>query len=461
LFGPVLGALVGLAVAACVVGGPMARACAVPVFRYALERIESAPYRLVVFHRGPLSGEAKNMVAALSKLSDGSRGSANLEVSATDLAAAGGTGASPAGGTGASSPPAQGTGNLAGASPERTIGKLPGPRTEPGKGKLPGPSAEAAPREEPGRPADDAGPEPAWRPPAAAALPMLALFPPGEEGPQPLWSGPLLGEDLRPLVDSPLRREVVRRLLAGDSAVFLLIESGQAKADQAAATLLQTTLAKMQKSLALPPDDGTGGPHTSLPLRIAFSTMRLARSDPAERQLLRILLGATHTPEDFAGPMVLPIFGRARVLTVLAGESLSADTLEQVGEFLCGNCSCSVKDRFPGTDLLLVADWESALSGEPIRQELAADELRALTVAAGPIGKAALAAAGQAQAVGSGPTLAQTAGQPSVPTADPTGGGRRLLLTAVGGALAAGLLLVVAGSILMRSVGRRRDQGDH
>src|SRR3954449_5257147 len=58
-----------------------ARACSVPVFRYALERWKPSPYPVHVFHRGPLTDSQK---AALAKLEDPAV-PVNLKLDVVDL----------------------------------------------------------------------------------------------------------------------------------------------------------------------------------------------------------------------------------------------------------------------------------------------------------------------------------------------------------------------------------------
>ena len=43
------------------------------------------------------------------------------------------------------------------------------------------------------------------------------------------------------------------------------------------------------------------------------------------------------------------------------GKQLTAANVERWASFLCGPCSCRVKESNPGIDLLLRADWESSL----------------------------------------------------------------------------------------------------
>src|SRR5262249_2006377 len=47
--------------------GSQARACSIPVFRYALARWQPAPYELHLFHRDPLPASAKALLAKFEK----------------------------------------------------------------------------------------------------------------------------------------------------------------------------------------------------------------------------------------------------------------------------------------------------------------------------------------------------------------------------------------------------------
>src|SRR5262245_1276832 len=56
--------------AALVLAPASARACNIPVFRYALDRWPSDPYRLTVVHRGPLTAPHRDALKALEKHAD-------------------------------------------------------------------------------------------------------------------------------------------------------------------------------------------------------------------------------------------------------------------------------------------------------------------------------------------------------------------------------------------------------
>jgi hypothetical protein len=378
-------------------------ACNVPVFRYALERFQSDPFDFVIYHRGPLGAGAKAAVDAMQKLAADSSSPVQLQVRLVDLAAL--------------------------AKP----GALPDPRLAP-----------------PSKPPADA-PPPSPQLPAGAVLPWVMVVPPGDEQASPLWSGPFRAADLQSLLDSPARRTLAERLLKGDSAVFVLLESGRRAADEAAEQLLRKTLAGMEKSLQLPSqDDDAGNPdnqiRSKVPLRIAFSVLKVSRADPAEKRLVEMLDHFLEKPGMPQGPIVFPVFGRGRVLAVLSGESLTSDALQEAGDFLCGNCTCMMKGQLPGADLLLAADWESLWEGRAVRSE-----------PPGLVGLGALAKAAQQAAADSFASGARAAGEPEplATAAEPVSPGsplRQALLATLAGAV----VLVVLGTLLVRT--RRRQE---
>lgn len=177
------------------------------------------------------------------------------------------------------------------------------------------------------------------------------------------WSGPLNAAAARKLADSPARREVARRLLEGDSSVWLMVDSGDAAKDEAAAKTLDAELKRLSQSLKLPAHAADDPPLLSdVPVRIAFSIFRLTRNDPAETALITML----HNSEaGLEGPIVYPIFGRGRALWAMAGKGLTPDNIAEAAMFLIGACSCEAKDLNPGLDLLFTADWENGLRAAP------------------------------------------------------------------------------------------------
>ena len=180
---------------------------------------------------------------------------------------------------------------------------------------------------------------------------------------EPIVSSPLSQLNLEQLIDSPLRRELLRRLADGQSAVWLLVGSGDAAADQAARNVLEQELQVLQSTLELPkltddPDDAiVGGPA----LRIEFSILELAKDDASEWALRNMLIGSEPDLKELSEPMLFPVFGCGRALWPLVGAGISPDNLRESATFVAGACSCQVKEQNPGFDLLVKANWNELL----------------------------------------------------------------------------------------------------
>jgi hypothetical protein len=169
------------------------------------------------------------------------------------------------------------------------------------------------------------------------------------------------------LVDSPVRREIARRLLKGDSAVWILVEGGHADRDSDAAALLEREFLSAQKTITIPEPDNDLTPvvdwriSETVPLRVAFSVLRVARDDPSEAFLLAMLRGGLDKFPD--GPVAIAVFGRGRALEVMAQSTLTSQKIAEAMQFVCGPCSCQAKEENPGFDLMIAADWEGLLQG--------------------------------------------------------------------------------------------------
>lgn len=280
-------------------------ACNVPVFRYALERWPAAPYEVVIFHRGPLPAPERAIVDALKDKGEAGKNLANFALLTVDLAALGN-----------------------------------GPTTN------------------------------LWARQTNAILPwMVVRFPgSGDEEIPAVWAGPLSAESAKLLVDSPARQEISRRLLEGDSAVWLLLDSGDPAVDDPAFKLLETELKKAEKSIQLPPADPDDPKmHADLPLRVAFSVLRASQRNPAEAMLTAMFRQNEPALATNTTVAAVPIFGRGRALAIVTGRDLSAAVINDACAFMAGACSCQVKELNPGFDLLLAADWEALLEGRVVK----------------------------------------------------------------------------------------------
>ncbi len=78
------------------------------------------------------------------------------------------------------------------------------------------------------------------------------------------------------ILDSPSRKELAKRLLAGDSVVWLVLQSKDAQANAACRRMLKETFEKLETELELP--EGIGEPgselYSEVPLFLRFSSLR-------------------------------------------------------------------------------------------------------------------------------------------------------------------------------------------
>ena len=180
----------------------------------------------------------------------------------------------------------------------------------------------------------------------------------------PLWEGALDGAALAALTDSPARRELIRRLLAGDNVVWVLAESPRPAANDAFASVVEKRLRYLEQVAQLPAIDPSDpdsqlGPGPALAVR--FSLLRIG---PDEAALRRMLAGPESGLESSQEPWVAAVFGRGRVLGAWPAAEAGEAQIEQACLFLLGACSCQAKALNPGWDLLLSTDWDEQLQAQ-------------------------------------------------------------------------------------------------
>jgi len=197
---------------------------------------------------------------------------------------------------------------------------------------------------------------------------------------KPIWTGAVSMENAARVVDSPARRELMRRILRGDSAVWVIVDSGDSEKDQAAEAQLTESMTEAGGKLEIPDgvigqdSEPTGGYvdpenvlQSDVPLKIGFSVMRIQRTEPDEQVFLQMLLNIEDDLGEYADqPIVFPVFGRGRFLEPLIGLGVTRDNVFEASMYLCGACSCEVKDQNPGMDLLMSMNWDLAMEGSQV-----------------------------------------------------------------------------------------------
>jgi len=285
----------------------LAQACSVPVFRYALEQWRPDPFPVVVFHKGELTPELKALIARIEPVLD-----------------------------------------------EKTK-------------SLPNAWVELVNLD------TDADPEQLelWEKQTTETLPWMAVLSPQKFGPPTQVLGAKFdAENVDRLLVSPARTEITRRLIAGHSSVWVLLEGGDKDKDDAAFETLTVELNRLQSELKLPEieeQDIADGFLSIEPeeLKLKFSVVRVSRDDEKESALVQMLLNTEpdlRDPQFDGQPMALPVFGRGRVLYALIDKGINTEVITDTCTFLTGACQCTVKAQSPGVDMLTSVDWDSHIS---------------------------------------------------------------------------------------------------
>lgn len=208
-----------------------------------------------------------------------------------------------------------------------------------------------------------------WKAQQNPELPLVVVqYPAVTRQDQVTGKGTLDAKFMQQLLDSPVRREICRRILKGDSIVWLILEGDDAKQNDETATMIKTECDKLETILKIPPVD-PNDPRTdvNVKLEIAFSLLRMSRKDPAEKCLVEQLVNINPNFADSKKSVVFPIFGRGRALCGLTADEITADNVDDIAVFLTGACSCEVKAMNPGVDLLVAADWDGLLVEEAVK----------------------------------------------------------------------------------------------
>ncbi len=305
----------------------VAEACQVPVFRYALERWRPDPYELVIVHQGDLPKEQQSTLTHLEESLVGPNGPiVNLRHETIDLS--------------------------------KETDQLDRWKKLHGDSKV-------------------------------ASAHLFYPFEAFQKESKPIWNGAFSRKNVDSVLDSAGRREIVKQILEGNSAVWLFLESGNKEEDDKLLKTLQGYAKTAAEEIKIPegviqqsalddpelllgPSDAENILESSVPLKIDFSIHQLSRRDPKETILLAMLL---HLQDDLLDeewankPMVFPAFGKGRVLSPLIGTGINEENILGDCGYLCGPCSCQVKNQNPGMDLLVKADWWTSLEGSSVIEE--------------------------------------------------------------------------------------------
>jgi len=276
-------------------------ACSTPVFRYAIERWEADPYRLMVFTDGELTEDQQQVVKKFKRYERYGFQVPPLIVDQVETSTAT---------------------NLS----AKVWSEISTHRTAP-----------------------------------AVAL----LYPKIMRDTSVVWTDDLSTNALNRIVMSPARIETASRLLGGDAAVWLMIRGDDSEENQRVREVLEAAHRKIENSTVYNDDflklvEEAGGEAPEL----RFSVLEVDRNDPREAVLMAMLMNLSSEAAEHSGPLVIPIFGQGRAAVIMMKEFIAEEYIERVAEFLTGACSCEVKSLNPGFDVLIPIDWVGGITEE-------------------------------------------------------------------------------------------------
>ena len=302
---PMFAVLIALAIPS------LATACNIPVFRYALENWQPDPYRIAIVHGAPLSDAQAGIAKMLSDANADPNHPANIDVNTISLAE-----------------------DVDEAADDFT---------------------RLVHRE-----FDD----------ATIDQPIVAVYYPNGLRAS-IWNGALDEANVRRVLGTfadSTRSEISKRLVDGHSAVWVLITTGDTEKDHRARDDLTKLLTVANEEVVLPDQSLIESEEefradNPIELRVEFSMLEIDRSDADEACFVQMLLNSEEDLLEFDEPIAIPVFGRGRTYFALVGKGINRDTVLDNCSFVCGACSCQVKQENPGIDTLMAFNWEASITG--------------------------------------------------------------------------------------------------
>jgi len=273
-------------------------ACSTPVFQYALENWASEPYRVTIFHRGPLDEKSLSAVNVLR-----GSGAANVELQLADLAA---------------KPPAP----LRALWAAHEHASLPLMLVR--------------------FPVTHKAVETLWSGPLTVeAAKTLVDSPARREIAKRILAGDAVVWVLLGGGDEAKDRAAERKLAARLETLSDILRASLAPGvDQSGQEAAQAARVRFSV-LKISPGDSAE--------RMFAAMLVGCESDLKSREYA-------------SEPMAFPVFGRGRVLYALVGGGITDANIQRACETLIGPCTCELKDENPGMDLLLATDWDALVT---------------------------------------------------------------------------------------------------
>lgn len=147
-------------------------------------------------------------------------------------------------------------------------------------------------------------------------------------------------DDVRRLLDSPARAALCEQLAQESGGALLVLTGDDEQENRRVTELVQAAVAQATEKRPL-------------------SSVEVRRDDPREDLFVAQLLSLEPDLADIPSVMVFAVFGRSHAMEPYIGRGVTAEGVTQMVDFLCGPCTCQIKENGGGMDLLTSFDWQS------------------------------------------------------------------------------------------------------
>jgi hypothetical protein len=146
--------------------------------------------------------------------------------------------------------------------------------------------------------------------------------------------------ELRSLISSPLRDSVANELKAGKLCVMVFLKSDIKDKDT-------RYMSEVIKAVS------------DSPFGEIIPVIEISRKNIAEHHFISMLLNVEDDLKGINEPMIFGVFGRFKALEPLVAGGITEENINLMIDYLTADCSCLIKDKLPGTDILYTDEWDS------------------------------------------------------------------------------------------------------
>jgi hypothetical protein len=183
-----------------------------------------------------------------------------------------------------------------------------------------------------------------------------------------LHRGQLDEAEIKAMVESPVRTEIMKMLKEGKTCVYVMLTSTDKKQNATAEKAVKKAIKAVNSGeiefydgeLPYFPEDEeeeeAAKPKTP---KHSIGFVKLDRDSKTERWLVRALLSVEYDLVELDRPMVFSIFGRGRAFPPYVGKGVTYNNMLDYFAEVTGACSCTVKDQNPGIDLPMMNNWDA------------------------------------------------------------------------------------------------------